>query len=116
MKSKERLLMKIFTRHSLILTTIVTLTLTSAQAWAQSEEEKKDSTGTNPINFSKDIRVYNEYSVLNTEGDGTQNQTTAEIRLPLLDGKWQWRLRARLNSIEAVQNSWQAIGQQPQLP
>jgi hypothetical protein len=61
----------------------------------------EDKTGTNPINFSSDFRVYNEYSQLNTEGDGSQNLLTTELRLPLADGKWQWRLRARHNSIQA---------------
>jgi len=61
----------------------------------------EDKTGTNPIDFSRDFRVYSEFSSLNTEGDGSQNVTTAEIRLPFADGKWQWRLKAKLNSIEA---------------
>ena len=93
--------MKFITKHNLVLTAVVTLTLASANVLAQSEEQKKDSTGTNPIDFSRDFRVFNEYSRLNTAGDGTQNLTTAEGRLPFADGKWQWRLRARLNSIEA---------------
>ena len=69
--------------------------------WA---EEEKDSTGTNPINFARDFRVYNEYSVLNTEGDGTQNLATAEIRLPFASGKWQWRMKAKYNAIKADTN------------
>jgi hypothetical protein len=60
-----------------------------------------DKTGTNPIDFSRDFRVQSEFSSLNTEGDGSQNVTTAAIRLPFADGKWQWRLQAKLNSIEA---------------
>jgi hypothetical protein len=92
--------MKKSTKLSLILTAVVTLTLTSANLLAQSEEQEKDKTGTNPVNFSRDFRVYNEFTRLNTAGDGTQNLTTAEIRLPFAEGKWQWRLRARINSIE----------------
>jgi len=93
--------MKILSKLSLVLTTTFALTLASTNTLAQSEEQKKDKTGTNPINFSRDFRIYNEFTELNTEGDGTQNVTTAEIRLPFADGKWQWRLRARYTSIEA---------------
>ncbi len=84
---------------------IVALGLAANAALAQSTEaQSKDKTGTNPINFSRDFRIYHEFTELNTEGDGTQNVTTAEIRLPFADGKWQWRLRARLNAIEADLN------------
>jgi len=55
---------------------------------------KDDKSGTNPINFQRDIRIYNEYTWLNTEGDGNQNVTTLEYRTPFAGGKWQ--LRARL--------------------
>jgi len=56
--------------------------------------DKNDKSGTNPINFQRDIRIYNEYTWLNTEGDGNQNLTTLEYRTPFAGGKWQ--LRARL--------------------
>jgi hypothetical protein len=56
--------------------------------------DKNDKSGTNPINFQRDIRIYNEYTWLNTEGDGSQNVTTLEYRTPFAGGKWQ--LRARL--------------------
>jgi hypothetical protein len=55
---------------------------------------KDDKSGTNPINFQRDLRIYNEYLWLNTEGDGNQNLTTVEYRTPFAGGKWQ--LRARL--------------------
>jgi hypothetical protein len=71
---------------------------------ALSQDQGKDKTGTNPINFSNDIRVYNEFSWLNTAGDGGQNLTTAELRTSFFDGKWQWRLRARYNSLRADLN------------
>ncbi len=74
----------------------------SSGANAQSEEDmKKDKTGTNPINFQREIRLYNEYSWLNTKGDGDQNLTTLEFRAPFLDGKWQFRARTRHNWLEA---------------
>lgn len=66
--------------------------------------DKSDQTGTNPINFTFDLRVYNEYLWLNTAGDGNQNLTTVEFRVPFLDGKWQFRVRARANVINADLN------------
>lgn len=62
---------------------------------------KGDKSGTNPINFTNDMRLYNEFLWLNTEGDGEQNITTFEFRTPFADGKWQFRSRARYASIEA---------------
>jgi len=62
---------------------------------------KADKTGTNPINFQNELRVYNEFSWLNTAGDGEQNVTTLEGRTPLLDGKLQFRARARYSWIKA---------------
>jgi len=74
-----------------------------AEADAQSEM-KADKTGTNPINFTFDARLYNEYQWLNTEGDGHQNVTTAEFRAPLLDGKLQFRVKGRYVDIGADLN------------
>jgi hypothetical protein len=101
--------MKDLAKLILALMAVVTLTLTSADLLAQSVEQakeklKKDKTGTNPVNFSKDFRIYNEFSWLNTDGGGNQNLTTLEYRTPFAGGKWQWRLRARLNSIKADLN------------
>ena len=72
-------------------------------AGAQTEEDvkaemKKDKTGTNPLNFTYDARLYNEYRWLNTAGDGHQNVTTVELRAPILDGKWQ--IRTRLYNVD----------------
>ena len=60
-----------------------------------------DKTGTNPINFTHDLRVYNEYLWLNTKGDGDKNVMTVEYRQPLLDGAWQFRTRIRLTDVQA---------------
>ena len=54
---------------------------------------KNDKSGTNPINFQRDLRIYNEYLWLNTAGDGNQNLTTLEFRTPFAGGKWQFRAR-----------------------
>ncbi|MCP3877146.1 MAG: hypothetical protein GY701_01945 [Sulfitobacter sp.] len=63
--------------------------------------DTSDKTGSNPVNFQQEFRVYNEYSWLNTKGDGDQNLTTLEYRTPFLDGKWQWRPRTKFNSLTA---------------
>lgn len=91
------------------LLSLVALVAFSANSFADdlAQEEatdKNDKTGTNPVNFQRDIRLYNEYSWLNTAGDGSQNVTTLEFRSPFADGKWQFRMRARYNSIEADLN------------
>lgn len=65
----------------------------------------KDKTGTNPINFTHDLRLYNEYQFLNVAGDGFNNITTLEYRHPLADGKWQVRARVRGVKIEADTNN-----------
>jgi len=67
-------------------------------------EMKADKTGTNPINFTFDARIYNEYQWLNTDGDGNQNITTLEFRAPLMDGKLQFRVKARYADISADLN------------
>ena len=67
-------------------------------------EMKKDQTGTNPINFTFDARLYNEYQWLNTLGDGHFNITTFEFRAPYADGKWQFRSKIRYNDIGADLN------------
>ena len=77
--------------------------LTCTGVYAEEDAQaamKKDKTGTNPVNFQRDIRLYNEFSWLNTDGDGTQNLTTLEFRTPFLDGKWQWRVRAPFKALE----------------
>jgi hypothetical protein len=66
---------------------------------------KSDKTGTNPINFTYDFRVYNDFSWLNATGDGEQNVTTVEFRMPILDGKFQFRTRVRGVSIKADYNN-----------
>jgi hypothetical protein len=66
--------------------------------------DKNDKSGTNPINFQRDARIYNEYLWLNTAGDGNQNLTTFEFRTPFADGKWQFRTRIPHNAVTADVN------------
>ena len=92
---------------SIILAVLLIIGLASTGAQAQEDAQtamKKDNTGTNPVNFQRDIRLYNEFSWLNTEGDSTQNLTTLEFRTPFLDGKWQWRVRAPFKSLQVDVN------------
>ena len=96
--------MNILNKTQCILILLVVLLVFSTNGMAQEQTDKSDKTGTNPVNFQRDIRIYNEYSWLNTEGDGNQNLTTLEFRTPFAGGKWQWRVRARYNSIEADLN------------
>jgi hypothetical protein len=85
---------------STLLAALVVAGSMSINAHAQ-EDAKSDKTGTNPINFSVEARVFNEYQWLNTAGDGSQNVTTFEFRAPFADGKWQFRTRIRAASIKA---------------
>ena len=62
---------------------------------------KKDKTGTNPVNFTFDARLYNEYRWLNTDGDGGQNLTTFEFRAPFASEKWQFRGKIRAVDLKA---------------
>lgn len=75
-----------------------------AQDDAIKEQMKADNTGTNPLKFTFDARLYNEYRELNTEGDGYQNITTVEFRAPLAGGKWQFRGKVRGVGMEADLN------------
>ncbi len=65
---------------------------------AQNSSDTSDKSGTNPVNFQRDLRFYNEYSWLNTAGDGNQNVLTMEYRQALFDGEWQFRARVPLVS------------------
>jgi len=55
----------------------------------QAAKDTSDQTGTNPINFQRDFRIYNEHLWL----DGNQNLATLEFRTPFAGGKWQFRMR-----------------------
>jgi hypothetical protein len=87
---------------AIILALLLSVTgITSAQEADVSEAMKNDKTGTNPINFTYDFRVYHNVSELNAEGDGQSNETTMEFRAPFADGKWQFRMRVPYDWKEA---------------
>jgi hypothetical protein len=77
---------------------------TADESAALKAAQKKDKTGTNPMNFTFDARIYHEYRDLNTEGDGDQNITTFEFRAPIADGKYQVRAKLRQVSLTADLN------------
>ncbi len=97
--------MKVPRRPQLVVIAIVASVVLSSAVFAQSEDQKKDKTGTNPINFQRELRFYNEFTWLNTPGDGTANVTTVEFRTPIFGGKWQWRARGRFSTITADLNN-----------
>lgn len=66
---------------------------------------KGDKTGTNPVNFTFDLRISTEHQWLNTAGDGDQNVTVLEFRAPIFDGKVQFRVRARVINLQADLNN-----------
>lgn len=91
----------------ILITTEVLMTVVLLSMGVQAQEAENaqaDKTGTNPINFQNELRLYNEYSWFNTDGDSNQNLTTLEFRTPFLDGKWQWRVRARYNAVQVDAN------------
>ncbi|MFT5410024.1 MAG: hypothetical protein ACI8XO_001705 [Verrucomicrobiales bacterium] len=69
----------------------------SSSLWAQ--EGSSDATGTNPINFTNDLRIYNEYQWLKP-GDAGLNLTTLEYRTPFADGKWSFRTRVKATALD----------------
>lgn len=65
----------------------------SFPALAQSADEQ-DSSGTNPINFTYDFRIYSEFQEFNAKGDNGGGLLTFEYRIPVGE-KWQLRGRFR---------------------
>ena len=71
---------------------------TEEQAADEKFRSKDDKSGTNPVNFQNDVRLYHEYQ--NFENGGTGNVTTFEARTPFADGKWQARIRVPYRSLD----------------
>ncbi len=69
------------------------LVLGSFPALAQSGDDQ-DSSGTNPINFTYDFRIYSEFQQFNAQGDNGGALLTFEYRVPVGE-KWQLRGRFR---------------------
>jgi hypothetical protein len=98
-------------KHRLTILIILTASFWALPSFAQESSEglaakeatnTKDKSGTNPINFQTELRFYNEYSWLNTAGDGNQNLATFEYRAPIDQAKkFQLRTRMRYNTIKA---------------
>jgi len=73
---------------SILITACILLTLIT---YVQAE---KDNTGTNPINFSNDVRVHYNYAELDSKGDSDSQTTTVEYAFPISE-TWQFRARTR---------------------
>jgi len=83
---------------SIVVAALLIIGLAATGVHAQDDVKgkmKSDKTGTNPVNFQRESRLYNEHTWLNTDGDDDQNVTTFEFRTPFANGKWQFRMRAR---------------------
>ena len=102
MKSRTRHLNTVFAAILLAAWMAPNAQALDAEIEAQMEADK---TGTNPMNFTFDARVYNETRWLNTPGDGTQNVSTLEFRAPFAGGKWQFRGKVRGVNLEADLNN-----------
>ena len=89
-----------------LLVGVLSVQAQAEEAKAQDAPElasKSDKSGTNPVNFTYDLRFYNEYQWLKNS-DGHQNLSTLEFRAPLMDGKWQFRGRTRATLFSADLN------------
>jgi hypothetical protein len=61
---------------------LVMVLLTCAAGAVFAQEEKRDDTGTNPVNFTYDFRLYTELQQFPDDA-GSQVKNTAEFRVPL---------------------------------
>jgi hypothetical protein len=68
----------------------------------EAEKKTKDSTGTNPINFTNDFRIYVEHQDLNVGDDSGGEVMTFEFRKPIFeDYQIRTRIRGVSRSIDA---------------
>jgi len=83
------------------LSLMITLVLTCFMMFSAGNAlgaDNTDKTGTNPINFTYDIKAYTEFSSL--EPDGNQNVTTFEFKAPFAGEKWQFKIKIPYSSID----------------
>ena len=80
-----------------LLTALLVSALMAAPSFAQGDA-KADKSGTNPINFTNDLRLYYEYQ--NLSAGGEVHIGTFEGRTPALDGKLQLRVRVPFKSLD----------------
>lgn len=72
----------------------VVLLLGAMPVAAESDSKPGDNSGTNPINFTYDFRIYTELQEFSADGDNGGGLLTFEYRFPIGD-KWQFRTRLR---------------------
>jgi len=79
---------------SLLVSGTMIVLLAAVPLAAQSDSKQGDSSGTNPINFTYDFRIYAEFQEFSADGDNGGGLLTFEYRFPIGD-KWQFRTRLR---------------------
>lgn len=82
--------------YKLVALLALLFTFVGVNAFGASDDS--DKTGTNPINFTYDLKLYTELIELDPDGD--KHTTTLEFRAPFLEGKWQFRARVRHEALE----------------
>ncbi|MBW2725888.1 MAG: hypothetical protein JRE71_16040 [Deltaproteobacteria bacterium] len=83
--------------YTVVLALILLVAATSVSIAAEPNEDKaKDSTGTNPINFTNDFRIYMELQGLNAGKNSGGQMMTFEYRKPIGD---DWQVRTRLRGV-----------------
>jgi hypothetical protein len=94
MKRQKRVTCALGALLAMIALALPSLAAAQETSAADNANDTSDKSGTNPVNFQRDLRFYNETSWLNTAGDGNQNVLTTEYRQGLFDGEWQFRIKA----------------------
>jgi hypothetical protein len=109
-----------------ILTCLLATVLLLAASTTFAQEKKKDNTGTNPIKFTYDYRLYTELQHFKNNA-GSQNRNIMEFRMPLgsdlanvmgqeagfyrdLGSKYQLRFRAYYNNLSLNDTSSAPFG------
>jgi len=105
---------------------IAVMLIAASPTFAQEDEKKKDNSGTNPVNFTFDYRLYTELQYL-PDGAGSQIRGIMEFRAPLgrdmanvlgeeagfwreLGSQFALRFRAYYNSLTINDNSSAPFG------
>ena len=90
----------------LTMLTIYLLLATVAQA-QQGDKAKSDNSGTNPINFTYDFRIWQETQDL--QGENTFSKMTFEYRFPL-SKTWAGRFRGYVSTLNLAGQSFHGLG------
>jgi hypothetical protein len=103
--SKPRTLQKSLSVLTIMFAAIFLMTLSGQTIQAQ--EEKEDNSGTNPIAFTNDFRMYTD--IQSAPGDVSGTRTTWEFRKPVSQ-TWAVRMRAAQVSVSGGSGAVQGMG------